>query len=67
VPYSVVRQPTDRNSGVLFFPLSLSPCACSGGEAGLVSRPEDWSRPAGSGYNEYAGMRADESISRRTV
>ena len=32
VPYSIVRQPTDRNSGVLFFPLSLSSCACSGGE-----------------------------------
>jgi hypothetical protein len=34
VPYSIVRQPTDRNSGVLFFPIdiSLSPCACSGGE-----------------------------------
>ena len=29
--------------------------------AGLVSRPEDWSRPAGSSYNEYAGMSADES------
>ena len=35
--------------------------------AGLVSRPEDWSRPAGSSYNEYAGMSADESVSRRTV
>jgi predicted nucleic acid-binding protein len=34
VPYSIVRQPTDRNSGVLFSPIdiSLSPCACSGGE-----------------------------------
>ncbi len=34
VPYSIVRQPTDRNSGVLFFPIdiSLSSCACSGGE-----------------------------------
>jgi hypothetical protein len=33
VPYSIVRQPTDRNSGVLFFPIdiSLSSCACSGG------------------------------------
>jgi putative transposase len=28
--------------------------------AGLVSRPEDWSRPAGSSYNEYAGMSAGE-------
>jgi REP element-mobilizing transposase RayT len=28
--------------------------------AGLVSRPEDWSRPAGSSYNEYAGMSAEE-------
>ena len=27
--------------------------------AGLVSRPKDWSRPAGSSYNEYAGMSAD--------
>ena len=29
-----IRQPTDRNSGVLFFAtdISLSPCACSGGE-----------------------------------
>ena len=35
--------------------------------AGLVSRPEDWSRPAGSSYNECAGMSADESVSRRTV
>jgi hypothetical protein len=35
--------------------------------AGLVSRPEDWSRPAGSSYKEYAGMSADESVSRRTV
>jgi REP element-mobilizing transposase RayT len=35
--------------------------------AGLVSRPEDWSRPAGSSYNEYAGMSAGESVSRRTV
>ncbi|MGO8733096.1 MAG: REP-associated tyrosine transposase [Terriglobia bacterium] len=35
--------------------------------AGLVSRPEDWSRPAGSSYNEYSGMSADESVSRRTV
>jgi REP element-mobilizing transposase RayT len=35
--------------------------------AGLVSRPEDWSRPAGSSYNEYAGMSGDESVSRRTV
>jgi hypothetical protein len=35
--------------------------------AGLVSRPEDWSRPAGSSYNEHAGMSADESLSRRTV
>jgi putative transposase len=35
--------------------------------AGLVSRPEDWSRPAGSSYNEQAGMSADESVSRRTV
>ena len=28
--------------------------------AGLVSRPEDWSRPAGSSYNEYASMSAEE-------
>jgi hypothetical protein len=35
--------------------------------AGLVSRPEDWSRPAGSSYNEYAGMGVGESVSRRTV
>ena len=32
--------------------------------AGLVTRPEDWRR---SGYNDYAGMSADESVSRRTV
>jgi hypothetical protein len=32
--------------------------------AGLVSRPEDWSRPAGSSYNEYAGMSADEQKER---
>jgi hypothetical protein len=98
MPYSIVRQPTDRNSGVLFFPIdiSLSPCACSGGEknsssltspcwrepsterghctlftchlnpvrAGLVSRPEDWSRPAGSSYNEYAGRSANEQKER---
>jgi REP element-mobilizing transposase RayT len=31
---------------------------------GLVSRPEDW---RWSSYNEYAGMSADESVSRRTV
>ncbi len=35
--------------------------------AGLVSRAEDWSRPAGSSYNECAGMSAGESVSRRTV
>jgi hypothetical protein len=35
--------------------------------AGLVSRPEDWSRPAGSSYNEYAGMSAEESVSGRTM
>jgi hypothetical protein len=35
--------------------------------AGLVSRPEDWSRSSGSSYNEYVGMSADESVSRRTV
>ncbi len=35
--------------------------------AGLFRRPEDWSRPAGSSYNEYAGMSAGESASRRTV
>jgi len=32
--------------------------------AGLVSRPEDWSRPAGSSYNEYAGMSAGEQNER---
>jgi REP element-mobilizing transposase RayT len=32
--------------------------------AGWVSRPEDWSRPAGSSYNEYAGMSADEQNER---
>ena len=32
--------------------------------AGLVSRPEDWSRPAGSSYNEYVGMSADEQNGR---
>jgi putative transposase len=32
--------------------------------AGLVSRPEDW---RWSSYNEYAGMSAEESASRRTV
>jgi putative transposase len=31
---------------------------------GLVSRPEDWSRPAGSSYNEYAGMSADQQTGR---
>ena len=35
--------------------------------AAWVTRPEDWSRPAGSSYSEYAGMSADESVSRRTV
>jgi hypothetical protein len=34
--------------------------------AGLVSRREDWSRRAGSSYNGYAGMGAEESVSRRT-
>jgi hypothetical protein len=33
VPYSIVRQPTDRNPGVLFFPISLSPCAGPGGDS----------------------------------
>jgi hypothetical protein len=28
--------------------------------AGFVSRPEDWSRPAGRSYNDYAGMSAGE-------
>jgi putative transposase len=32
--------------------------------AGLVSRPEDWSRAAGSSYNEYADMSADEQKKR---
>jgi putative transposase len=32
--------------------------------AGLVSRPEDWSRPAGSSYNEYAGLSAEEQEGR---
>ena len=32
--------------------------------AGLVSRPEDWSRPAGSSYNECAGMSAEEQKKR---
>jgi hypothetical protein len=32
--------------------------------AGLVSRPEDWSRPAGSSYNEYAGMSAEQQKKR---
>jgi putative transposase len=32
--------------------------------AGLVNRPEDW---RWSSYNEYAGMSAGESVSRRTV
>jgi hypothetical protein len=35
--------------------------------AGVVSRPEDWSRPAGSSYSEYACMSADESVSRRAL
>jgi hypothetical protein len=32
--------------------------------AGLVSRPENWSRPAGSSSNEYAGRSADEQTGR---
>jgi REP element-mobilizing transposase RayT len=32
--------------------------------AGLVSRREDWRWPS---YNEYAGMSAEESVSRRTA
>jgi len=28
-----------------------------------VSRPEDWSRPAGSSYKEHAGTGADEPVS----
>jgi hypothetical protein len=35
--------------------------------AGLVSRPEDWSRPVGSSYHEYSGLGAAESVSRRTA
>jgi REP element-mobilizing transposase RayT len=27
--------------------------------AGLVSRPEDWSHPAGSSRNQYAGLSAE--------
>jgi hypothetical protein len=33
--------------------------------AGWVSRPEDRSRPAGSSYNEYAGISAEEQNERR--
>jgi len=33
-------------------------------KAGLVSHPEDW---RWSSHNEYAGMSAGESVSRRTV
>ena len=32
--------------------------------AGLVSRPEDWSRPAGSSHNEYAGTSANQQKER---
>jgi hypothetical protein len=32
--------------------------------SGLVSRPEDWSRPAGSSYNEYTGLSTDEQKER---
>ena len=32
--------------------------------AGLVSRPEDWSCPAGSSYNGYAGTSANEQKER---
>ena len=47
VPYPIVRQPTDRNSGVLFFPISLSPCACSGGERNSPSRISPcWRKPS---------------------
>ena len=47
MPYSIVRQPTDRNSGVLFFPLSLSPCACSGGERNSPSLTSPcWREPS---------------------
>jgi hypothetical protein len=35
--------------------------------AGLASRPEEGPRPAGSSYNEYAAMSADQSVCRRTV
>jgi hypothetical protein len=47
VPYSIARQPTDRNSGVLFFPLSLSSCACSGGERNSPRLiPPYWHEPS---------------------
>jgi putative transposase len=35
--------------------------------AGLVGRPQDWSRPAGSSFNEYAGMRPGEQLRRRAL
>jgi hypothetical protein len=63
VPYSIavskLRRPflSDRVEYIHLNPV----------RAGLVSRPEDWSRPAGSSYNEYAGLSAGESVSRRTV
>jgi len=56
------REPsTERGHGTLFT------CHNNPVRAGLVKGPEDWSRPAGSSYNEYAGMSANESVSRRTV
>jgi hypothetical protein len=53
-PWSL-RQIADSNYGV---------CANPRVRAGLVSRPEDGSRLAGSSYNEYAGLSADEQKKR---
>jgi hypothetical protein len=51
------RQPSAGTAP--FFACHLNPV-----RAGLVSRSEDWSRTAGSSYNEYAGVSGDEQKER---
>ncbi len=54
LPYSIVRQPTDRNSGVLSFPIGISSslCASSNGERDSPSLTSPcWRAPStGRGY-----------------
>ncbi len=53
VPYSIVRQTTDRNSGVLSFPISSSPCASSNGERDSPSLTSPCWRAPSTGPGRY--------------